>query len=156
MKLFVQSLTDDAVEWYRSLLDRSISGWCNFIDQFIEQFADHTDTSFASHQLTSIKKNSNESLSEFNKRFNKVLNKIPRETRPVDLFFIDFYLTDFDSKTHYEIRSQRPPSLSQAFKIVMTIVNDRKAARRINKRDDPKLYNPKNPKKDKLKEIMDI
>jgi hypothetical protein len=148
MKLFVQSLIEDAVEWYKSLPDRSISGWCNFADQFIEQFGDHTDTSFASHELTSIKKNSNESVLEFNKRFNKVLNRIPRETRPVDSFLIDFYLSAFDGKTHYEIRSQRPSSLPQAFKIAMTIENDRKAAGRINKRDDPKLYNPKNPRKD--------
>ena len=74
----------------------------------------------------------------------------------MDSFFIDFYLSAFDSKTHYEIRSQRPSSLPQAFKVAMTIENDRKATCRINKRDDPKLYNPKNPKKDELKEIMDM
>ena len=60
MKLFVQSLTEDVAEWYRSLPNISISRWCNFIDQFVEQFADHTDTSSASHKLTSIKNNSNE------------------------------------------------------------------------------------------------
>lgn len=32
MKFFVQSLTEDAAEWYRSLPDRSITGWCNFVD----------------------------------------------------------------------------------------------------------------------------
>lgn len=98
----------------------------------------------------------NESVSEFNKRFNKVLNRIPRDIRPVDSFLIDFYLSAFDSKTHYEIRSHRPSSLSQAFKVATTIENDRKVAGRINKRDDAKLYNPKAPKKDELKEIMDM
>jgi len=155
MKLFVQSLIEDAAEWYRSLSDGSIFGWCNFADQLIEQFGDHNDTSFASHELPSIKKNTNESVSEFNKRFNKVLNRILRETRPVDSFLIDFYLSAFDSKTHYEIRSQRP-SLPQAFKIAMRIENDRKATGIINKSDDPKLYNPKDPKKDESKEIMNM
>ena len=36
MKLFVQSLTEDVAEWYRSLPDGSISGWCDFADQYIE------------------------------------------------------------------------------------------------------------------------
>lgn len=109
----------------------------------MEDFGDRNDTSFASHELTSIKKNQNESVFEFNKRFNKVLNRIPRDIRPVDSFFIDFYLSAFDSKNHYEILSHNPTTLQQAFKTTTTIENNRKVPRRIGKRDDPKLYNPK-------------
>ena len=62
MKLLMQSLTEDAAECYRNLLDGSIYGWCDFADQFIKQFGDHNDTSFASHELTSIKKNANKDI----------------------------------------------------------------------------------------------
>ncbi|XP_057845942.2 uncharacterized protein LOC131055476 [Cryptomeria japonica] len=60
MKLFVQSLTQDVGEWYQSLPDRSISSWQEFVTLFLEEFGDHNDPSFASHELTSIKKNQNE------------------------------------------------------------------------------------------------
>lgn len=117
---------------------------------FLEEFGDHNDTLFASHELRSIKKNQNESVSEFNKRFNKVLNRIPRDIIPVDSFLIDFYLSAFDSKTHYEILSHKPTTLKQAFKTSTTIENNRKTTGRIGKRDDPKLYNLKATKKDEF------
>ncbi|XP_059073520.1 uncharacterized protein LOC131874253 [Cryptomeria japonica] len=50
MKLFVQSLTEDASEWYRGLPDGQIASWQDFVTQFIEEFRDHNDTSFASHE----------------------------------------------------------------------------------------------------------
>lgn len=77
MKLFVQSLTEDVGEWYRSLLDGCIGSWQEFVTLFLEEFGDHNDPSFASHELTSIKKNQNESVAEFNKTSNKILYKYP-------------------------------------------------------------------------------
>lgn len=106
--------------------------------------------------MTSIKKNPNESVSKFNKRFNKVLNRIPRDIRLVDSFLIDFYLSAFDSKTHYEILSHKPTTLHQAFKTTITIENNKKNVGRIGKRDDPKLYNPRATKKDEFSQIMDM
>ncbi|XP_059066377.1 uncharacterized protein LOC131028606 [Cryptomeria japonica] len=127
MKLFVQSLIEDAREWYRNLPNRYIGSWQEFVTIFLEEFGEHNDTSFASHELTSIKKNQNESISEFNK-----------------------------SKIHYEILSHKPTTLQQAFKIATTIENNRKATGKIGKRDDPKLYNPRAAKKDEFNQIMDM
>lgn len=69
---------------------------------------------------------------------------------------INFYLSAFESKTHYEILSHRPDTLQQAFKIAATIENNRKVAGKIAKRDDPKLYNPRILKKHDLTQIMDM
>lgn len=79
MRLFVQPFTDDAIEWYRGLPHGAISCRHGFFDLFIKQFGDHSDKSFASHELTNIKKNSNETVTELNKRFNKFLNKIHKD-----------------------------------------------------------------------------
>ncbi|XP_059076497.1 uncharacterized protein LOC131875828 [Cryptomeria japonica] len=67
-----------------------------------------------------------------------------------------FYLSAFDKKIHYEILSNRPDTLQQAFKTTANIENNSKVAGKVAKRDDPKLHNPKNPKKDDLTQIMDI
>jgi uncharacterized FlaG/YvyC family protein len=155
MKLFAQSLIEDAAEWFRSLPDGAISSWDEFVNQFTEQFGNQNETSFASHEITSMKKNQNETVAEFNKRFNKVLNKIPREIQPVDDFLINFYMSAFDSKTNYEIRSHKPQSLAHALKIAMMIENDRRAAGIITKREDNRLFNPKEPKQQKDEDKFD-
>ncbi|XP_059066220.1 uncharacterized protein LOC131857562 [Cryptomeria japonica] len=59
-------------------------------------------------------------------------------------------------KTHYEILSHRPNTLQRAFKIVVTIDNNRKVVGKVAKRDDPKLYNSRVPRKDDLTQIMDM
>ncbi|XP_059075173.1 uncharacterized protein LOC131875156 [Cryptomeria japonica] len=61
-----------------------------------------------------------------------------------------------ECKTHYEILYHRHDTLQQAFNIAATIENNRKVAGKIAKRDDPKLYNPRVPKKDNLTQIMDM
>lgn len=72
-------------------------------------------------------------MDEFNKRFNKLLKRIPKDVRPMDSFLIDFYLNAFDSKTHYEIGSHRPTTLQQAFKIATTIENNQKVVGKVKK-----------------------
>ncbi|XP_059067556.1 uncharacterized protein LOC131032421 [Cryptomeria japonica] len=62
----------------------------------------------------------------------------------------------FDTKTHYEILSHRPNTLQQALKTTITIENNRKVAAKVAKRDDPKLYNSRVPRKDDLTQIMDM
>ncbi|XP_059063903.1 uncharacterized protein LOC131856306 [Cryptomeria japonica] len=61
-----------------------------------------------------------------------------------------------ERKTHYEILSHKPTTLQQAFKTITTIENNRKAAGRIGRRDDPKLYNPRATKKNEFSQIMDM
>ncbi|XP_059075171.1 uncharacterized protein LOC131875154 [Cryptomeria japonica] len=95
----------DAGEWYRNLPDRCIDNWDEFVTLFFEEFGDHNDPSLTSHELTCIKNNQNESVAEFNKRFNK---------------------------------------------------KNRKVSGKLAKRDDPKLYNTRIPKKDYLTQIMDM
>ena len=62
MKLFIQSLTEDAIEWYRSLPHGSLGSWQECVGQLIEHFGGHNDHSFSSYELTSIKKNQNETI----------------------------------------------------------------------------------------------
>ncbi|XP_059076712.1 uncharacterized protein LOC131875979 [Cryptomeria japonica] len=61
-----------------------------------------------------------------------------------------------ESKTHYEILSHKPNTLQKDFKTNTTIENNRKAAGKICKRDNPKLYNPTATKKDEFGQIMDM
>ena len=48
----------------------------------------------------------------------------------------------------YILREKDPKTLRDAFKIVVNIENNRKASRKLGKRDHPKLFNPRNNKRE--------
>ena len=78
-----------------------------------------------------------------------MLNKVPRDIRPLDMFLMDFYIDALDHKMNYEIRKEKLATLQQAFKISISLENIRKEARKGMNIDDPKFFNPKAPKKNK-------
>lgn len=69
MKLFMQSLTEDAREWYRSLPAKSIDSWEEFKRVFREQYGDKIDSRFLLNDFNNISKGSNEMVVDFNTRF---------------------------------------------------------------------------------------
>ena len=78
-----------------------------------------------------------------------MLNKVPRDIRPLDMFLMDFYIDSLDHKINYEIRKEKSITLQQAFKIALSLENIRKATSKGLKGDDPKLCIPKASKKNK-------
>lgn len=69
LKLFVQSLVEDARDWFKRLPDRCIDTWDSFERYFKEQFGDMPNASFMLNEFNTIRKNYNESTAEFNMRF---------------------------------------------------------------------------------------
>lgn len=57
------------------------------------------------------------------------------------------------SKMAYQLRDKEPKNLRDAFKFVVIIENNRKASGKLGRRDDPKLFNPKNNKKENDKDL---
>ena len=66
---------------------------------------------------------------------------------------ITTYFNDFDSKMAYIHRDKDPKTLREAFEIVVDIENNRRESRKLGKRDDPKLFNPRNNKREGDKTI---
>ena len=63
------------------------------------------------------------------------------------------YFNAFDNKMVDILRDKDPETLRDAFKIVVNIENNRRASGKLGKRDDPKLFNPRNNKRDGDKPI---
>lgn len=95
---------------------------------------------------------------DFNKRFNRVMNKIPNRIKPVPEVSILYYINAFDSKTNYKLRTKNPTTLQEVMKATITIENNRKVASRVGKREDTRLFNPRAPKQtkdeDKLGKVL--
>ena len=74
--------------------------------------------------------------------------------RPNEDVFLTTYFNAFDSKMAYQLRDKEPKNLRDAFKFSINIENNRKASGKLGRRDDPKLFNPKNKKKDNDKYLV--
>ena len=57
------------------------------------------------------------------------------------------YFNAFDRKLAYLLRDKDPKTLREAYKAAINIENNRKASGKLGRRDDPKLFNPKNNNK---------
>lgn len=57
MKLFVQSLTEDARDWFRGFPHASIGSWNEFKNCFKEHYGDKTNEGFILNEFNNIKKN---------------------------------------------------------------------------------------------------
>ena len=69
LKLFVQSLAEDARDWFKRLPDRCIDTWDSFERCFKEHFGDRPNASFMLNKFNTIRKNLNELAAKFNMRF---------------------------------------------------------------------------------------
>ena len=64
------------------------------------------------------------------------------------------YFNSFDSKMAYQLRDKELKNLRDVFKFVVNMENNNKASRKLGRRDDSKLFNPKNNKKDNDKSLV--
>jgi hypothetical protein len=82
MRLFAQSLTLDARDWYKALAANNIDGWNTFHDRFMDKWSHKQDNAFLLKSFSLIKKDEDESMEEFNSRFMNTYYKIPHIVRP--------------------------------------------------------------------------
>lgn len=76
MKLFVQSLVEDDRDWYRGLSENNIASWDEFVRCFKEKYVECVNSRYMLNEFNNIKKHYNESMSEFNGRFQKAMYKL--------------------------------------------------------------------------------
>jgi len=82
MRIFVHSLQGEARKWFRSLPPGSIDGIRALDNSFLRQWGDKKDFIYYMTEFGLLKRKEGESVSDFSKRFNKMYNRIPTETKP--------------------------------------------------------------------------
>ena len=106
MKLFVQTLEDDARDWFSFLLACSISSWDELLLAFMKQFWETISISDHFDKFLKIQIRNGELFPEFNIRYAKVLNEIPKIYKLDDQVCLVFYLDAFDKKMSYLLRDK--------------------------------------------------
>ncbi|KAH9315166.1 hypothetical protein KI387_023793 [Taxus chinensis] len=120
------------------------------------QYGDKTDPRFLLSEFENIKKNPNESVHDFNTRFNKTLRRLPVSLRPCDASCLIKYVDAFDKKAAYYLRDKNPTNLRQAFTMALQIENNIKAIGKPLKRDGVKLINPEKPQASKGADLEEV
>jgi len=95
MRVFVQSLDGEARKWFRELTPRSIADEA-LDDAFLKHWGDKNDLLYYHIGFGNLKRENGELLSNFNKRFNRMYNKIPAEVKPTTTSTKLRYASAFD------------------------------------------------------------
>jgi hypothetical protein len=128
MRMFVLTLEGEARTWYKSLLDASIDGWDSFQENFTERWVNKPDNSSLINVFTHIKKNGDETVTDFNARFSKNYYKFPITIRPNDACALIFYLEAFDGILGIFLRNKEPQTLEEAQVVAIKLERDFMAA----------------------------
>jgi len=118
---------------------------------FKDKYGDKREEIHLVKAIDVIKKKENETIEEFNKRFNGIIKELPQDYKPLDKSLLDFYIDVFNADTSYELRRAKTNDYKVAQVLVEEIEKDKKAS---GKSEIPGFdRGPSNLKESKGKEI---
>ena len=97
MRVFIQSLDGEARKWFRELNPRSIADIEALDHAFLKHWGDKKDLLYYHTEFGNLKREKGEFLSDFNKKFNHMYNKVPAEVKPTTTSAKLTYASAFDS-----------------------------------------------------------
>ena len=111
MRLFVQTLGGYVRKWFIELLVASIDSWPSLEVFFMRQLGEKRDSLYYLNEFGSLKKRANETVNDFNKRFNKLYNKVPTDINPSQPTTKVTYVGEFDVDFSMTLRERRSLTL---------------------------------------------
>ena len=79
-----------------------------------------------------IKKTKNETMVEFNKRFNDLVNNMHKDIKPSEASTLIYYIEAFSGDIDYELRDKEPTSLASAQSMAIKIERNMQASGKSN------------------------
>ena len=113
MRVFVQSLDGEARKWFRELSLGSIDDIEALDEAFLKHWGDKKDFLYYHIEFGNLKRENGESLSDFNKTFNRIYSKIPAEVKPTPNSAKLAYASAFDSDFCLLLREIRCATLAE-------------------------------------------
>jgi hypothetical protein len=89
MRIFSASLVGEARVWYDNLPRKSIKIWEDLENAFIKRWGDGKDLGFLFSQFSEIQKYEQESVREFNDRFNTLMKEFPSKSAPTEADYLE-------------------------------------------------------------------
>ena len=106
MRVFVQIFYGESIKWLRELPTRSINGIEVLEEFFMKKWGDVKDQLYYMMDFASLKRKSDESVTNFTNCFNKMYGKIP-----IEITSNISYANAFDATFSLLLRERRPITL---------------------------------------------
>jgi hypothetical protein len=132
MTLFVYSLEGDAAEWFTDFPAAKFSTLDEILDEFRKRWGDHKEHRFQLAALTTIQKKENETVVEFNTKFNNLVKSLHRDIKPPDAAILIYYIEAFEGEMRYALRDKDPQNLDAAQNIALRVEQNLLEARKSN------------------------
>jgi hypothetical protein len=110
MKLFACYLEEDAYDWFYGLDDNKFVAIKNLIEAFIERWGDKEYLHLLA-TLHGIKKNENETMEEFNKKFNDLVSILHTDINPPHDSILSYYIEVFNGEMRYQLKVKETTNL---------------------------------------------
>jgi hypothetical protein len=114
VRLFLQTLSERAYEWYATLPSRSIRSFNDLKAMFITMFTPPIAYNTLLTDFTQTGLRNNERIRDFNLKFNKTLSRIPEDKRPNDPVSLNCYKNEMPPNVKYAIRTSQMDTLEEA------------------------------------------
>jgi len=104
----------DVARWLEIFLDASIGSFEKLQQVFFNRWVEKKDIRFLFNALTSIKRKENESIDNFNNRFDKILQYIPATQAPTTQTKLTYYLNTFQGMFSFLLNQTQATTLEDA------------------------------------------
>ena len=102
MKLFILSLEEDALDWFLEHDDNIFDSLKGIVDAFNERYGNRREDRHLLAALYASQKRENETMEEFNKRFNDLVKNLDKKIKPPKDAILIHYMDSFDGEIRYE------------------------------------------------------
>jgi hypothetical protein len=104
----------------------------DLLDAFTKRWGEKKDHRYLLAALNTIKKNENETMEEFNKKFNDLVSNLHTDIKPPDNAILIYYIEAFGGEMRYQLRDKEPATLKGAQEVATKIDKNMQASGKSN------------------------
>jgi hypothetical protein len=131
MRAFSQSLKGDTKYWFKHLQPETISSWEELKDVFLKFWGRRKSLDLQLIEFYDLKKQNNENISIFSRRFSSTYYNFPKEIQPTEVAAMLHYATTLHPDLSFLLMERRPKSLQQMFNDAQDIQHNIQACKQI-------------------------
>jgi hypothetical protein len=131
MRIFSKSLFRDAFIWFKGLRADSIGSWIELSNAFLKHWCENKSLDLYLVDFYALKREENEALHVFNRRFYNIYHDMPLEIRPTETTAMIYYVMGLHSELALLLLERKSSSLRCLFEDALEIEENIRASRRI-------------------------
>jgi hypothetical protein len=135
MRFFSKSLIKDVAVWFKSLRADSIGSWTKFSNVFLKYWGKYKSLDSYLADFYALKREQDEALPVFNRRFYRAYRDMPLEVRPTETTAMIYYVMGLHSDLVLLLLERKSSSLTQLFEDAQEVEENIHLSRRIRDRD---------------------